>query len=428
MPRLSLLPLSLCLLPVLAFAKDLPVANAEAFADAVKAAKPGDTLVLAEGEWKDAQLRFKGEGAKGSPITLKAATPGKTIFTGNSRLQVGGKFLTVQGLHFRDPAQTTGEVIELRADSKLLAYDCVVKDCAVVQSAPVDLGKKTARFVSIYGTGNTVEDCTFTGKTTGGTTMVVWFTPGGEGRHTIKGNYFGPRPKLGKNGGETIRIGDSETHDTNAKCEVTGNLFEQCNGEGEIISVKSNENHFAGNTFLECEGALTLRHAHRCLVEKNVFIGNHKKMTGGVRIIGEDHIIKNNYLEGLEGDDYRSAFSFMKGIPNSPANGYYEVKNVTVSGNTAVDCKVTVTIGSGDRKEASLPPVNCTVKDNIFISPKRPIIALLAIGDGWTWQNNIMNGKSVGIDNLPGVVASTDTKVTKPKALAKSDVGVKWLP
>lgn len=421
--RLSLL----CLLPAFAFAKDIPVANLEAYADAVKAAQPGDALVLAEGEWKDAQLRFKGEGTKEKPITLKAATLGKTVFTGNSRLQVGGKFLRVEGLHFRDPAQTTGEVIELRADSKLLAYDCVVSGCAITQTGPIDLGKKTARFVSIYGTGNTLERCHLAGKTTGGTTVVVWFTPGGEGKHVIRDNYFGPRPNLGRNGGETIRIGDSETHDTNAKCAVTGNLFHQCNGEGEIISVKSNENLLAGNTFLECEGALTLRHAHRCVVEKNLFLGNHKKMTGGVRIIGEDHLVKGNYAENLEGDGYRAAFCLMKGIPNSPANGYYEVKNVTLTGNTAVDCKVTLAIGEGDRKEATLPPMNCTVKDNVFVSAKRPIIALVAIGGGWTWQNNVMNGKGVGMEGLPGIVANNAPTIAKPKALTRADVGVKWL-
>ena len=417
----------LCLLPVFAFARDIPVPDMEAFADAVKTAQPGDSLVLSEGEWKDVQMRFKGVGTQDKPITLKASTAGKTVFTGNSRLQVGGHFLRVEGLHFRDPAQTTGEVIELRADSKMLAYHCVVSDCAVTASTPVDLGKKTARFVSLYGTSNTVEHCVFEGKTTGGTTFVIWFTPGGEGRHVIRGNYFGPRPQLGKNGGETIRIGDSETHDTNAKCEVVGNLFYQCNGEGEIISVKSNENHFADNTFLECEGALTLRHAHRCVVENNAFIGNHKKQTGGVRIIGEDHQVRGNYLENLGGDGYRAAFSFMKGIPHSPANGYYEVKNVVLSHNTAIDCKVTLAIGEGSRKEASLPPVNCTVKDNIFVSPTKQLIALTAIGAGWTWQNNVMSGKSIGMEGLAGIIGNKAT-VKKPRTLTRQDVGVKWLP
>jgi poly(beta-D-mannuronate) lyase len=420
------LSLSLLLLPALVLAKDIPVANADAFGAAVKQAKPGDTLVLAEGEWKDAVLKFVAEGTKELPITVKASTPGKTILTGASQISFGGHFIHIEGLHFRDPSQVSGEVIEFRKDSKVIASNCVLRDCAVTSSEAVNLGKKTARFVSIYGTGHTIEHCHFEGKTTGGTLMVVWFTPGGVGQHVIRDNYFGPRPALGKNGGETIRIGDSETHDTNAKCEVTGNLFYQCNGEGEIISVKSNENHFAGNTFIECEGALTLRHAHRCLVENNVFIGNHKRQTGGVRIIGEDHVVRGNYFEALEGDGYRSAVCFMKGIPNSPANGYYEVKNVLLEKNTAIDCKVTLSIGEGDRKEASLVPVTCTVKDNIFISPKRPIIDTANIGDGWTWKNNVMLGKSIGVEGLPGVV-TTKPEIVKPKSLARSDVGVPWL-
>lgn len=419
--------LILALLPVLAFTKDIPVADAAAFKEAIKSAVPGDALVLAEGEWKDAALKFVAEGTAAAPITIKAATPGKTIFTGDSQISIGGRHVHIEGLYFRDPSQKSGEVIELRKDSKTLAFNCVVRDCAVISKVPVDLGKKTARFVSLYGTGHIVERCHFEGKTTGGTLMVVWFTPGGEGRHIIRDNYFGPRPELGKNGGETIRIGDSETHDTNAKCEVKGNLFYQCNGEGEIISVKSNENHFARNTFLECEGALTLRHAHRCVVEDNLFIGNHKRRTGGVRIIGEDHVVRRNYFEALEGDGYRSALCFMKGIPNSPASGYYEVKNARVENNTAIDCKVTLAIGESDRKEATLPPVNCTVKDNIFISPKRPLIDTAEPGPGWTWENNVMIGKSIGMDNLPGIV-TTKPQIEKPKPLTREQVGTSWAP
>ena len=40
------------------FSKDLPVANVGSFASALKQAQPGDSLVLAAGEWKDAPLVF----------------------------------------------------------------------------------------------------------------------------------------------------------------------------------------------------------------------------------------------------------------------------------------------------------------------------------------------------------------------------------
>jgi len=119
--------------------------------------------------------------------------------------------------------------------------------------------------------------------------------------HTIHYNWFGPRPPPGENGGETIRVGDSGTSMQSSRTLVEDNYFEQCNGEIEIISNKSCDNSYRSNTFEDCEGALTLRHGNRCLVEGNFFLGNGRRSTGCVRIVGEDHRVVNNYLERLTG-------------------------------------------------------------------------------------------------------------------------------
>jgi len=425
--RLLVVVLSL-LLPLISKGAEIPVADAAALDAALKTVKAGDVLVLKAGEWKDTRLAIKAEGTKEKPVTLRAATPGGTIFTGDSNLKISGHHVVVEGLWFRDPAQTSGEVIELRTHSKELAYDCVVRGCAVTSAAAVDLGKKTSRFCSIYGTGNTVENCHFEGKNTGGTTMVVWLAEGAEAKHTIRGNYFGPRPRLGKNGGETIRLGDSSTAHLNGHCEVTGNLFERCDGEVEIISIKSNENHIAGNTFLECEGAVTLRHSHRSVVENNLFLANHKKGTGGVRIIGEDHKVTNNWIEGCEGDSSRSAITFMNAIPDSPASGYYQVKRALVQGNTVKDCKVSLTIGEQHDKKCTLPPLDCVIRDNVIINPKRQLLYLVTEAPGWKWENNVMIGKNLGIESLPGVVTEAPKpERVRPAAVAREKVGVAWL-
>jgi poly(beta-D-mannuronate) lyase len=408
-------------------AKDIPVSDAKAFNTAAKSAQPGDTLVLTSGTWQDAQLKIKAEGSKWKPITVKAAEPGKTILTGESRLQLSGHSIVVEGLWFQDPGQLSGEVIELRTNSKELAFDCIIRGCAVTSSKPVNLGKKTARFVSLYGTGNVIESCHFEGKTTGGTLMVVWLTPGGEGRHEIRGNYFGPRPALGENGGETIRLGDSETHDQNARCKVSENYFYRCNGEGEIVSVKSCENQLLGNTFVECEGALTLRHAHRCLVSSNVFQGNHKKLTGGVRIVGEDHQVLANYFENLDGDGYRAAITFMNGIPNTNDSGYQQVKRAQIKNNSVIDCKQSMLIGMAHDKKCTLPPIDCTVENNIFHSPKRQLIKVDTAPINWTWRGNAMTGSSIGIDNLPGIVDAKQVDPMQVRALPRSEAGVPWL-
>ena len=104
------------------------------------------------------------------------------------------------------------------------------------------------------------------------------------------------------------------------------NYFEHCNGETEIISNKSGENIFQYNTFFESEGTLTLRHGNRATVRGNFFFGNDKPNTGGVRIIGEDHKVYNNYFDGLRGTGNRSTITLMNGVSDSPLNRYFQVK------------------------------------------------------------------------------------------------------
>ena len=65
------------------------VANIDEFNRAVAHAKPGDTIVLANGEWKDVELIFKGKGTEDKPITLTAQTPGECLLiTFSSSLRI----------------------------------------------------------------------------------------------------------------------------------------------------------------------------------------------------------------------------------------------------------------------------------------------------------------------------------------------------
>ncbi|HYF37741.1 MAG TPA: polysaccharide lyase 6 family protein, partial [Prosthecobacter sp.] len=241
---MRLIAFLLCL-PLAAAANDFPVADIKAFDAAVKAAQPGDTIVLSEGRWTDLVLKFKGAGTKDAPITLKAAVPGRTEITGRSQLKIGGEYLVVEGLHIHNPDPEAGDPVEFRIDSKMLARNCRLTHCAITQDAEVKPVKES-RWVGIYGGHNRIDHCLMQGKTNKGTTLVVWLGEGQEAAHTIENNYFGPREKLGKNGGETIRIGDSQTSMRTAGCVIQRNLFETCNGEAECISNKS-----CGNLYRE---------------------------------------------------------------------------------------------------------------------------------------------------------------------------------
>lgn len=408
-------------------ARDIQVTNPSELDALTHQAEPGDTFILAPGTFADVPLRFRSKGTKEKPITLRATEPGKTIFTGASSLKIGGSHLRVEGLHFRQPGPTVNEVIQLRIDSKEHARHCTLSHVAVTADTEAAQGKD-AKWLSIYGSYNKIEFCTFIGKTSGGTTVVVWLPDNGDeaGYHTITDCYFGPRPRLGKNGGETIRIGDSDTAHLDAHCLVTKCLFFQCNGETEIISNKSCSNRYIENTFLESEGTLTLRHGHRCLVEGNIFAGNNKRMTGGVRVIGEDHIVRNNVMADLQGDGHRSALTFMNGIPDTPANGYQQVKRAIIESNQFLNCKVSVTIGRADNSKCTEQPLDVTMRKNIVFGTKGKAIHMETPVTGWIWADNLIEMPELGAE-IAGLQLSKGVEVKKPAPLTPDKVGAAWL-
>jgi len=388
-------------------AADYKVANMEEYNQAVKKLKPGDSVILSAGIWKDAQLVFYGEGTEQAPITLTVEEPGKTTLEGQSTLQMHGNYLIVDGLVFINGYSPKGEVIEFRKGTSLTANHSVLRNCVVDRYNKPDRSTQDA-WVNLWGRHNTVEYCYFGGKTNQGVTLIVW--PNGEGHnenfHRIYRNYFAKRPNLGSNGGETMRIGTSHVCEQNSNTIVEGNYFEHCNGEVETISVKSCENRIIDNTFFECEGSVVLRHGNRNEVSGNYFIGNMKPYTGGIRIINEGHKVFNNYFYGLRGKDFRGPLVIMNGVPNSPAHRYVQVKNVEVSFNTWIDCELPWQLGVGSDAERTLAPENVKICNNLVYCTQEPLlIKAFDKLDGITFSDNLLysdKGNEVGEGFIKG--------------------------
>lgn len=340
----------------------LPAQDLAGIRKAVAQANAGDIVQLPPGTYQDFELVLTAEGTAEKPIIVRAMDSGTVVFRGKSRVRVGGKYWVVEGIDFRG-CQEGEPFFEFRSKAGQEAEGCVVRDCSFREGVAGEAGK-AAHWVSLYGVNNRVERCYLAGKKTLGPTMVVWVDPKRPNFHRIERNYFGARPALGQNGGETLRVGVSQVSMSNSRTEVFENYFEECDGEIEVISNKSCENIYRNNTFRRCDGMLTLRHGNRCLVEGNVFWGEGKKGSGGVRIIGEDHRVVGNWMQGLRGKGARAAVSMMKGIPDSPLNGYWQVKRARVEKNVIVDCAEAMNLNFGERKEATLAPVECVVENN----------------------------------------------------------------
>ncbi len=396
---MRLAPLLFVLLPNVVLAVDYPVGDVADLKRIEKQLRPGDRVILRDGEWRDVELKCSAEGSVDQPVTFTAQTPGGVVMSGTSRLFISGRHVVVSGLHFR-AATVPKDLISFRRDTDVLAEDCRLTECAIVDCNSKEA--KNYRWVSLYGRRNRVDHCYLAGKTRGSATLGVWITGGG-GEHRIDHNHFGHRPPLGVNGGETIQLGDSSTFTQSNGTTVEANLFETCNGEAEIITNKSCDNRYLHNTFRRCEGALTLRAGDRCRVEGNFFLGDEAKRTGGVRVIGEDHVIVNNYFGDLRGVETRAGICFMNGIPNSPPEGYRQVKRTLVAFNTWVNCAELMYIGYPGRSDATLAPSEVTFASNVLGGSKSPLVTVRTAPLGWRVIGNLAHGGDLGWEVPEGV-------------------------
>ncbi len=370
-------------------AAEFAVSSASDVTAALRNAEFGDTLIMSNGTWTDQHIELEGDG-----ITLRAETPGQVILNGTSRLEISGDALTVDGLRFEGGALTDGHVVQFRGD-RGHATNSRLTNSAIIDYNPPDIDTRYF-WVSMYGQNNRVDHNYFSNQSHSGVTVVVWRRSNAADNHLIDNNHFVDRPEGNANGFETIRIGTSSTSLSDSFTTVENNLFERVDGEIEIISSKSGSNTYQYNTFRDSAGTLTLRHGNNNTVAGNFFLGEGNSQSGGVRVIGEDHTLVNNYFHDL-GGRADGAISISAGVEGSDLNEYFQVKNAVIAHNTIVDVddaaiKLDHGLGSSSR---TLLPESVTVANNAIWSTQDPLIEGNE-GLNWTWQGNVAFGQSLG--------------------------------
>jgi len=408
-------------------AKDL-VSNMDEFNVAVASAQPGDVITLADGVWKDAELVFQGHGTEDAPITLTVENKGGVTLEGASNLRIYGEHLIVKGLVFTNGYTPTNEVITFKKDNETLANNCQLTECVIDNFSNPERHEPDT-WVAIYGKNNRIDHNHLAGKMNRGVTMTVRLNTeeSRENFHQIDHNYFGPRQNLGSNGGETLRIGTSHYSLTNSNTLVESNYFDRCNGEHEIISNKSGQNTYKNNVFYECTGTLTMRHGRETLVEGNIFIGNGKPSTGGIRVINGKQTVINNYGIGLTGYRFRGAFVIMNGIYNSTINRYHQVEDAVVKNNTFINCD-NIQLCAGSDAERSAPPINSVMADNIFYNESaKNLFTVYDDISGIAFNNNIISPNVTPISKTGFVKETLQFTKTDDGLLipTNSDLGAK---
>ncbi len=225
------------------------VSNIKEFDLAVSQAKPGDTIVLKNGTWSNCEMLIEVSGRKLQNITVTAETKGKVIFSGQSWLRIGGNYIHVDGLVFKNGYSPGRYTITFQKNSKNVAHHSRISEIVIDNySNSADLNE-TKDWVNLSGTNNRVDHSYFANKKERGAVINV-SRPKGHGyinNHLIDHNYFGVREYFGANGAEIIRVGSWPESQKRSETIVEKNIFYRTGGEAEIISLKSGGNVLRDN-------------------------------------------------------------------------------------------------------------------------------------------------------------------------------------
>ena len=345
--------------------------------------KAGDKVLIEDGTYNNISLNITSKGTLDKRITIKALNPGKVFITGSFKLNMTGNYCTFANFVMKDGGVQNG--IQVKGNGNRIT------------NCDISFNSSNAPVVALYGKNNRLDHCIFQNFSKAGVWVEVKRT-GALDYILIDHNIFRNRKEGTGNGFECIRIGTSGGSLSNSRTIVSDNLFESVNGELETISVKSSENIITKNIYKGCKGTITLRHGNRSIVCKNKLLQDNVNGSGGIRIVGEDHIVYSNLLKNVNGGmTTGSGISMTNGIKNSPLNKYFQVKRARIVKNVLLNNNCDVTIGLS-KSGGNLTPVGCVFKENIiYKTSNNPIFS--SKGDGssdMVFSNNKFYGTNFG--------------------------------
>jgi poly(beta-D-mannuronate) lyase len=336
-----------------------------------------NTILLDDGVYTNINLTIDNIGTITNPIIIKAKNNGKVFFSGSVNVSITGQYVILSNIIF-----TNGKgSIQLKGSNNRIT------------NCEFSLNDGNGPILTIHKYNNRVDHNIFKDFSNFNPWVQVIHEDDNPDHILIDSNVFMNRKKGNGNGFETIRFGLSGTSLSQSNSVVENNIFENCNGEIEIISNKAGGNIYHKNTFKTSFGSLTLRHGNKVIVAKNKFLQDNVQDGGGVRVAaGSGHMIYNNLFKNTNN---RAAL-----IVNSGSNG--DIYNIPVSyskflKNIFFNCSLDIMLGS---TQFPIPPRECLFENNVIIkNTDNPVYQINSNMVNFDFHNNMYKATNMG--NIP---------------------------
>ena len=373
---------------------------------AITKAKPGDHIALKNGVYDTTNWLSEHEaknllvqgiyGNDDAPIVIQAETVGGAVITGSGGFRFSDvSYLVISGFKFNHSQDNSESTDDSAIQCKLCKFIRFTRNEFALETA-TNIPSDWLQITSEFSEHNRIDHNLFRNKHTLGVFLFIFGGKDDVAKYTlIDHNYFVDQSNKEGNGGECIRIGNSALGLKSAFTTIEFNLFEQCNGDSESITVKSSDNLIRWNTFNNNQGSLTFRHGNNNVADGNIFINGQ----GGIRVYGHDHKIINNYFENNVGNGVRKTLVVATGTIDTDLsksnNEHSQPQNILVSHNTLLNNLHGIVIGDTGNP---LLPINITVADNIVVGNSGSLIE--QISGETKYDNNIVFGNST-TGNMP---------------------------
>ena len=377
-------------------ANTITVSSIAELQSAISTAKPGDIIVVKNGVYiATADISINAIGTKLHPITIIAEHEGAAEITGSGgfNLVSPAAYIIIKGFKFTHAA----------SKAKCSAGTSFCEWTHNIFETP-----GTGEYLTVAGSDHQVDYNTFQNKDSLGRFIAIRGSDKQIAeRLWIHHNYFKTQKnQRNRNGAEALQFGLSGFSLSSSNSIVENNLFEDCDGENELISIKASRVTVRYNTIRNCPAQFTLRHGNFNEVYGNYFIN-----TPGLRIFGDDHLIHSNHFENCSiGINIGNGGAEV--ADGAPLTSHDRPDRVIIAFNTLVNNKIN--IAQTARKDG-LGSTFVTIANNI-IQGGGPAVSIVGPYANPLWEGNIIFNTNGAGDMPEGSFKIIDPKLIKDAA------------